>query len=175
MVKANVGLVALVMIGMSASPASAKCVGVAEFSGTKLPMTCLTTAEAKTVRMRIFRAELAVAALSCKQQPQYNQLVTTHEDTFVKGGRALRSLFNRLHNAQATKKLNRFVTHLSNRASLRRLAAQGYCSKMADIFSDIASLQPQEFADYIQRRPIKMAFAEPADTGRTVASVRATE
>lgn len=163
------GFVVAACIGVASSPVRAECVSLSEFSDIKLEAPCLTQKEAKTVRLRIFRATLAVAALSCNQQSQYNQLINTHQNFLVKEGQALRQLFNRVHKKQATSKLNRFVTHLSNRASLHRMTAQGYCSKMASIFEQAASLLPKDLMAYVQTRPIKTAFSTKSGS-QTVAS-----
>lgn len=165
------GLATLAAVMLASLPAQAKCVAADEFGGVRLPAGCLTSDEGKIVRMRLFRADLAVAALSCNQQSQYNRVVNVHQNELVRDGRALRAMFNRLHKGKATRELNRFVTHLTNRASLRRLAAQGYCRGMARVFEQTVSLLPQDLMAYVLNRPVRSALAAtPRSELRTAAS-----
>lgn len=127
---------AVLMTAALSAPASAtgNCAAMADLDGIKLPAACLTAEEGQAIRLRVFRADLAVAALSCNQQGLYNTLVTRHQDELVDGGRVLKATFARLHQSRATYELNRFITHLANRASIQSLGVPGYCGVMARVF-----------------------------------------
>ena len=155
-------MAALAVVAFTPSDANAACVPAEDFSDIRLPASCLTPAEGQAVRLRMFRADLAVAALSCQQQSQYNSLVTRHQAELVRQGRALMSMFRRLHRGNAERELNRFITHLANRASLRRLASQGYCSTMDKVFRDAHAQPRQSLTSYALGRPVMTAMAASA-------------
>ncbi len=156
-----VGFAALATVSLSSTPVQAACAEDYEFSDIRLPSNCLTSADKAIVKMRLFRSGMAVAALSCNQQAQYNSLVTRHENELVKGGKALRAMFSRMHKGKATQEMNRFVTHLANYASIKSMAAKGYCNIMARVFNQALALPTNSLSDYVQNRPIKMALTAP--------------
>ena len=102
--------------------------------------------------MRMFLSDLVVAALSCNARNQYNRLVSLHQDELVQGGKALRALFNRLHKSKATRELDRFVTHLTNRASKQRLSTPGYCQTMSKVFEQALAQPSNGLKDYVMNR-----------------------
>ena len=134
-------LLVVAMVLLSTVSASAKCLEASDIYGVKLPVGCLSADDGAVVQMRVFRSNLVVAALSCNARNQYNRLVSLHQDELVRGGHALRSLFNRLHKNKATHEMDRFVTYLTNRASKRRLSMTGYCQTMSQVFEQ-ALAQP---------------------------------
>lgn len=157
-----VGFTALALVSMSSAPAQAACAEDYELSDIRLPSSCLTPTDKAIVKMRLFRSGMAVAALSCNQQAQYNSLVTRHEDELVKGGKALRAMFRRMHKGKATQEMNRFVTHLANYASIKSMAANGYCTIMSRVFSQALELPANSLSSFVENRPIKMALNTPA-------------
>lgn len=140
---------------LTPAAAHAKCIDVNQIIGIELPAGCLSPDEGSVLQMRVFRADLVVAALSCNAKAQYNRLVARHQEEFVRGGRALRALFSRLHNSEATRELDRFVTRLTNRASQRRLAARGYCRAMALVFEQAFALPSHKLKSYVMGRPVR--------------------
>ncbi|MEQ8668467.1 MAG: hypothetical protein RIC50_02620 [Rhodospirillales bacterium] len=172
---AAAGLAALTVVAFAPQDAKAACIAAEDFADIRLPAACLTPTEGQAVRLRMFRADLAVAALSCQQQSHYNNLVTRHQDELVREGRALRSLFRRIHRGNAERELNRFITHLANRASLRRLASASYCRTMDRVFREAHAQPRQNLTAYVQGRPVMtamMASTTPQqDDVRTLAAM----
>ncbi len=148
-------MAALAAIACTPDKAQAACVAAADFDGVRLPTSCLSPTETRVVRLRMFRADLAVAALSCHQQTQYNNLVTRHQDELVRQGQALRALFQRIHHANAERELNRFITHLANRASLKRLEQPRYCQDMNRVFQEAQAQPRQGLMAYVQARTLQ--------------------
>ena len=55
-------MAALAAVVCTPDKAQAACVAAADFDGVRLPTTCLSPEETRVVRLRMFRADLAVAA-----------------------------------------------------------------------------------------------------------------
>jgi len=171
----SAGLILAAAVSVTYQPAKADCVGAREFETLRLPSGCLTPTEGLNIRLRYFRADMAVAALTCNQKPLYNRFVSRHQAELVSGGQALRSMFSRLYQSAATKELNRFITHLANQASMRSLAATNYCKSMASIFETTLSLPLRGLTDYVRQRPVVTALGlakanPPARRPRDLAS-----
>ncbi|MEQ8806212.1 MAG: hypothetical protein RLO05_11980 [Rhodospirillales bacterium] len=171
---AAAGAAALAVVALAPQTANAACAPGDDFADIRLPTTCLTPDEARAVQMRMFRAELAVAALSCQQQSQYNTVVTRHQDELVREGRALRGIFQRVYRAGAERELNRFITHLANRASLKRLTQPAYCQTMARVFREAQAQPRQGLLAYAQGVPTNasmMAAVTPPPNAETLAAM----
>ena len=149
---AAIGLGALAVVAFQPTTAQAACVKAKDLGDIRLPAACLSPEEGRAVRMRMFRADLAVAALSCGQQSQYNNLVTRHQDELVRQGRALRAIFQRVNPRNAERELNRFITHLANRASLKRLEQPRYCQDMDRVFQEAQAQPRQGLMAFVQAR-----------------------
>ena len=171
---AAAALAALAGIAFAPQTASAACVAADEFAGIRLPAACLTPQEGRVIRLRVFRADMAVAALSCQQQAHYNSMVTRHQDELVHEGRALRAIFQRIYRAGAERELNRFITHLANKASLKRLNIPDYCQVMDRVFRKVHAQPRQGLQAYLQGEPaqpkMKIATVRAVDT-RTLATM----
>lgn len=172
---AAIGLGALAVVAFQPTTAQAACVKAKDLGDIRLPAACLSPEEGRAVRMRMFRADLAVAALSCGQQSQYNNLVTRHQDELVRQGRALRAIFQRVHPRNAERELNRFITHLANKASLRRLGAPEYCRGMARVFADAQSQPRQGLTGFVGHRPVVSALLGPQETETVAEAASATD
>jgi len=146
------GLLVVALVSLSTAPASAKCLGASDINGVKLPAGCLSADDEAVVRMRVFRSDLVVAALSCNARTQYNRLVSLHQDELVRGGHALRNLFNRLHKNKAAREMDRFVTYLTNRASQRRLSTPGYCKTMSQVFEQAFAQPSNDLRSFVLGR-----------------------
>jgi hypothetical protein len=165
---AAAGLAALAAVAFAPNGAKAACIAADDFADIRLPAGCLTANDGRAVRLRMFRADLAVAALSCKQQDRYNSLVTRHQDELVRQGRALRAMFARLHHGNAERELNRFITHLANKASLKRLEQRNYCRTMARVFDEAQAQPLKGLLAYVQgkrgAKGVRTADASPVKT-----------
>jgi hypothetical protein len=171
---AAAGVTALAVVAFAPRSAHAACAPTDDFADVRLPTTCLSAQESQAVQMRMFRAELAVAALSCQQQSQYNTVVTRHQDELVREGRALRGIFQRVYRAGAERELNRFITHLANRASLKRLTQPTYCQTMARVFREAQAQPRQGLLAYVQGTPTAtsmMASVTPPSSAQALAAM----
>lgn len=167
------GIVTFAGVTIKSAPSEANCLATRDFNAVKLLSGCLAPADDMIIRMRILRANMAVAALSCSQKKQYNHFVTRHQNELVRGGQSLRSLFNRLYKGAATRHLNRFVTHLANRASMRSLTVNNYCARMAKVFENANSLPLQGVTDFIRTKPLNSALSDAsAVEKRSIASTQ---
>lgn len=121
--------------------------------------SCLKPVEQALVKLREFRAEMTVAALRCEQQNLYNNVVTRHQGELASKGKALGTTFRRLHGTAATHELNRFVTHLTNRASIQSLGIRNYCRSMSDVFAEALKTPLQKLTLFVSSNPLSRAIA----------------
>ena len=89
--------------------------------------SCVRPSEEAALTARIVQTEMMVAALACGQQAQYNAFVVKFRDDLVIHGHTLKSLFKRVHGANAERRLGTFVTRLANDASQRSREAVNFC------------------------------------------------
>ena len=61
---AAAGLAALTVVAFAPQDAKAACIAAEDFADIRLPAACLTPTEGQAVRLRMFRADLAVAELA---------------------------------------------------------------------------------------------------------------
>jgi hypothetical protein len=129
-------------------------------TGAEPSYSCLKPGERALVDLRKFRAEMTVAALRCDQQGLYNKVVRRHQSELVTEGKALGATFRRLHGASATHELNRFVTHLTNRASMQSLNIRNYCSSMSDVFTQALKVPLKGLMAFVGTHPLTRALAQ---------------
>lgn len=89
--------------------------------------SCVRPIEEAALTARVVQTEMMVAALACGQQSQYNAFVVKFRDDLVTHGSTLKSLFKRVHGANAERRLATFVTRLANDASQRSREAANFC------------------------------------------------
>lgn len=118
---------------------------------------CLKPVEKPLIDLRRFRAELTVAALRCKQKRAYNMVISRHNGELVRHGKALGSVFRRLHGRTAKSELNRYVTHLTNRASMRSLGVRDYCGSMTQVLYDALKTPVKGLMSFVRGNPIARA------------------
>ncbi len=154
-----VALAGALAIG-SASPASAA--------------ECRSAADADAVHLRSLQSELMVAALSCRAKPLYNAFAGRFEAVLVDSGVQLRRMFQRYHDGNGTRALNRFITLLGNDASARGIA-QGnrLCPLSAALFDEVMTLKPKALAGYSYQRTFNSrAVPETCKTEAAIAHKR---
>lgn len=159
---ALLGLAAWIAVALVPARADAACLADGHITGIEMPKGCLSADDGKILRLRLFRADLVVAALACNTKSAYNSFVARHEGELVRAGKALKALFSRLHKARATRELDRFVTHLTNRASMRRMKSSGYCRAMGRVFDQALALPPDTLTSFVQNRPVVAALTPTA-------------
>ncbi len=89
--------------------------------------SCVRPSEEAALTARVVQTEMMVAALACGQQAQYNAFVVKFRDDLMTHGHTLKSLFKRVHGANAERRLATFVTKLANDASQRSREAVNFC------------------------------------------------
>lgn len=119
-------------------------------TGNPPTFSCLKPSERALIDLRHFRADITVAALRCGQQQAYNTFVSRHNKELVAQGKALGKTFRRLHGAAGASELNRYVTHLTNKASIRSLGVRNYCGVMARRFTDMLKLPVAGLVAYVR-------------------------
>lgn len=179
----RIGGAVLLVVGVAtishAGPAKAgSCLYPDKATGAEPNYACLTPKERTLVDLRRFRAEMTVAALRCGQQKLYNTVVTRHQNELSARGRDLGKAFRRLHGAAATRELNRFVTHLTNRASIKSLGIRDYCRSMSEVLAEAAGTPLRQFAAFVGGKPLARVLAgstAPVRAGDAVAQAQRSE
>jgi hypothetical protein len=128
-------------------------------SGKNPSYSCLNPVERALVELRKFRAEMTVAALRCNQQGLYNEVVTRHQGELVNKGKALGETFQRLHGAAGSAELNRYVTHLTNRASIDSLGVRNYCRSMSEVFLEALKTPVRGLMAFVSENALAQALA----------------
>ena len=113
---------------------------------------CVRPNEEAALTARILQTELMVAALSCGQQPQYNAFVIKFRDDLVSRGHALKSLFKRVHGAQADRLLATFVTRLANEASEKSRESANFCGEAYTFFATAMETPAGDFEKLAETR-----------------------
>jgi hypothetical protein len=112
----------------------------------------LNATEAEAFAFRRLQSELMVAALSCRDSRHH-----THYNTFVKrfrpalktNARVLKAYFTRLHGPMATRKLDDYITHLANEASLASMGDANFCANALRRFEAINHIDADQTAGMI--------------------------
>lgn len=160
---AAIAILAVSVVFLAPRGASAaSCLYPDKASGKTPSYSCLKPAEQALIDLRKFRAEITVAALRCKQQGAYNRIVNRHKNELVAQGKALGAVFRRLYGASASRELNRYVTHLTNRASIRSLGVENYCGSMSRVFAAAMDAPVRGFLTFVGRDPIARVETPPA-------------
>jgi hypothetical protein len=106
---------------------------------------CATARDMSALNTRVLQTELMVAALSCEEQPRYNEFSRTFRAVLTDRANDLRSYFQKGYGGRGTTELNAFVTRMANDASRQsQLTADTYCSFASDLFDEILSVPPIE-------------------------------
>lgn len=150
-------LAAAFELAMPGHATAANCLYPDKAGQTGPSYNCLRPVEKPLIDLRKFRAELTVAALRCKQQSTYNQIISRHKGELVKHGKALGSVFQRLHGRSGKSELNRYVTHLTNRASMRSLGVRDYCGSMTQVLYDALRTPIKGLMSFVRGKPIARA------------------
>lgn len=132
--------------------------------------SCATEREIQGLNTRILQTDLMVAAISCKQQAEYNSFVKRYQAQLVDGGQSLQSYFSRNYGGAGTSKLNRFVTQVANDSSQQSLniPSQEFCAQAAAIFSRLNSMKPSQLASVTSEPQFAVRHGvEPCDVVHT--------
>lgn len=145
---------------------------------------CYSTQDIRAMQVRQLHYELMVAALKCQPndvvfRDKWASWVGRFGSTMNTNANQLRSLFARLGKGQAG--MDRYVTQLSNDASMRAQHVEDYCGTQAKLFDTVLALSPAEMeswaANTIEKpmpatatcaaapaAPVKQAKASAGDT-----------
>jgi hypothetical protein len=153
-VSRRTAVVAAALILTTAAPAVAKPV-------------CYKPTEVRAVQFRQLQIELMVAALKCRGvdpsfQDKYAGYVGKVGPALSRNAQELRAMFARQGKGSAA--LDRFVTDLSNEASIRSLATEDYCEAQDAKFEKLLAMKPHEveaFAAETMERPNMPANCTP--------------
>lgn len=129
-----------------------------------LAAACAEPTEATALRVRALQSRLMVSALVCGTRDQYNAFVTRYRPALQRNGAALIAYFDRVYGAEATLRLNRFVTALANDASARSNDDRAAFCGGAE--ATLATLHRDE-TPRLDALPLRELVPLPAFTGMT--------
>ena len=112
---------------------------------------CYTPQDIKAMQVRQLHYELMVAALKCQGgevdfRAKWSDWVDRFGNAMTTNASHLRGLFNRLGKGQSG--LDRYVTQLSNNASMRAQYAEDYCGSRAQMFEAVLPLNASEMESW---------------------------
>jgi hypothetical protein len=135
------GIVAvLTVLSCVATPALAQSTGA------------FNVTEAEAFAFRRLQSELMVAALSCRDtrhHKHYNTFVKRFRPALKTNARVLKAYFTRLHGPMATRKLDDYITHLANEASLASMGDTNFCANALRRFEAINHIDADQTAGMI--------------------------
>ena len=108
--------------------------------------------EAEAFAFRRLQSELMVAALSCRDarhHKHYNTFVKRFRPALKTNARVLKAYFTRLHGPMATRKLDDYITHLANEASLASMGDANFCANALRRFEAINHIDADQTAGMI--------------------------
>lgn len=112
---------------------------------------CYTQQDVHAMQVRQLHYELMVAALKCQGgevnfHDKWSNWVGRFGSTMNSNANQLRGMFNRLGKGQAG--MDRFVTQLSNDASMRSQHVEDYCATQAKLFDTVLVLSPSDMESW---------------------------
>lgn len=116
--------------------------------------SCASREDIKAFDLRALNSSLMVAALSCNQQAEYNQLLKKYNNLFSESGNNIKTYFRKQYGSGSEKELNRFITHLANNASQGSMAGdpEKYCDETRKVFATLISLRQDKFAEFADQK-----------------------
>jgi hypothetical protein len=108
---------------------------------------CYTHQDVRAMQVRQLHYELMVAALKCQGgevdfHDKWSSWVNRFGSVMNSNANQLRGLFSRLGKGQSG--MDRYVTQLSNDASMRAQHVEDYCGTQAKLFDTVLALSPTE-------------------------------
>jgi len=108
---------------------------------------CYTHQDVRAMQVRQLHYELMVAALKCQGgevdfRDKWSSWVNRFGPVMNSNANQLRGLFSRLGKGQSG--MDRYVTQLSNDASMRAQHVEDYCGTQAKLFDTVLALSPTE-------------------------------
>lgn len=154
---------------ISTAAAALLCASFSLPAAAKPP--CYSTHDVRTMQFRQLQVELMVGALKC-QDPElglrgkYASYVGKFGPALSANAKDLRSLFNRLGKGQ--NGMDRYMTELSNEASMRSQHIEDYCGFQAETFDKVLALKAHELeawaADKVDKPMAAVSCSQPATT-----------
>lgn len=123
---------------------------------------CYSSQDVRAMQVRQLHYELMVAALKCQGgevdfHGKWSSWVNRFGSAMNSNASQLRGLFNRLGKGQAG--MDRYVTQLSNDASMRAQYVEDYCDTQAKLFDTVLTLSPNEMENWAANTVEKPATA----------------
>lgn len=142
---------------------------------------CYQPAEIRAMQFRQLQVELMVAALKCRGvdpsfRDKYAGYIGKVGPALNSNAQQLRAMFTRLGKGAA--QLDRYMTDLSNEASMRSLHMEDYCERQDQLFATVLSMKPQEieaFAADTVEKPHSPASCQQPPAPKPVKQVKAKE
>ncbi|MGE5537570.1 MAG: heme utilization protein [Solirubrobacterales bacterium] len=108
---------------------------------------CYTPTEVRAMQFRQLQVELMVAALKCRQvdpavRDKYAAYVGKIGPNLNQNASELKSMFVRL--GKGAGHVDRYMTELSNQASMNSQHIENYCETQDAVFSKVLSMRPHE-------------------------------
>ncbi len=112
---------------------------------------CYSAQEIRAMQVRQAQIELMVGALKCQStdpglRNKYSAFVSRFSAPISTNAQELRAMFNRL--GKGEKGMDRYMTELSNDASIRSVHIEDYCGVMDSMFDQALALKPQELSNW---------------------------
>lgn len=114
---------------------------------------CIWKYEVVAIKIRVMQDNMSVASRGCKDGfDYYKRVMEKYFSVFEKNNNILESVFYRLSGSSSKKELNKFVTNISNKASLKSTYnKEDFCDKYIDMMDDFLSLEVGELVPFVNK------------------------
>lgn len=109
------------------------------------PSGCVPDAAQKAFEVTALKSQLMVAALSCRQDSQYNGFIERNRRHLVTHDQALMAWFRRTYGGQGVRRFDDFITSLANAQSQEGIRqGTSFCGNMAPFFAEVSTVSTPE-------------------------------
>jgi len=104
------------------------------------PSGCVPADTKAAFQVTALKSQLMVAALSCRQDSQYNGFIERNRPALVAHDKALQQWFQRTYGRQGQRRMDDFITSLANAQSQEGIRqGTSFCGNMTPFFAEVSS------------------------------------
>ncbi len=106
------------------------------------PSGCVPAAAKHAFEVTALKSQLMVAALSCRQDSQYNSFIERNRPQLVAHDKELMAWFRRTYGGQGVRRFDDFITSLANAQSQEGIRqGTSFCGNMTPFFTEISTVR----------------------------------
>lgn len=109
------------------------------------PSGCVPEAAQHAFEVTALKSQLMVAALSCRQDSQYNSFIERNRPHLVSHDQTLMAWFRRTYGGQGVRRFDDFITSLANAQSQEGIRqGTSFCGNMTPFFAEVSNVRTSD-------------------------------